>query len=61
MVSHIKEDLRLSGRCGLLSGTNSPSRMSPDALKVVQALMKEVTCGLTRTMPHGQTHRSTRG
>ncbi|RVW63922.1 hypothetical protein CK203_056782 [Vitis vinifera] len=53
-ASHIREDLRLSGRCGQLSSANGLNRMSSDALKVVRAVMKEVTHGLARTMPPGR-------
>ncbi|RVW62050.1 hypothetical protein CK203_064929 [Vitis vinifera] len=53
-VSHIREDLRPSGRYEPLNGANDPNRMSPDSLKVVRAVVKEVTRGLVGMIPCGQ-------
>nr|CAN82865.1 hypothetical protein VITISV_015465 [Vitis vinifera] len=61
MVSYIREDLRLSRKCGPLSRANDPDRMFPDTSKLVRAVMKEVTRGVVRTMPCGQTRGSIRG
>ncbi|RVW88663.1 hypothetical protein CK203_043755 [Vitis vinifera] len=58
MALHIREDLRLSGRRGLLNGANGLDRMSLDALKAVRAVVKEVTCGLVGMMPRRQTMKS---
>ena len=56
MVSYIKKDLRLSGRCKPLSGAKGLDKMFSDALKVVQIKMREVICGLFETMPCRKTH-----
>ena len=46
-------DLGLSGIYGLLGGTNGQDRMFPDALKIVRAVVKEVTRGRAKTMSCG--------
>ena len=65
MVSHIREDLRLSGRCGPLSGPIDPGGKCPGTSKVVRSVIGGVTRGPARMMPYGQvckgTHGKTRG
>ena len=48
MVLYIRKDLRLSGRCGPLSGANGLDKMFPNALKVIRTMMKDVTRGLVK-------------
>lgn len=53
-VLHIIKDLKLLEIYGPFSSANGPDKMSLDALKVIRAVMKEMTHGLTRMMPRGQ-------
>ncbi|RVW14427.1 hypothetical protein CK203_090775 [Vitis vinifera] len=54
MVSHIREDLRLPGRCGPLSGPIDPGGKCPGTSKVVRSVIGRVTRGPARMMPCGQ-------
>ena len=40
MVSYIREDLRLSKRCGPLSSANGSDRASSDALEVIRVVKR---------------------
>ena len=46
---------------GLLDSVNNSDKILSSTLKVVQTMMKDVTCGLIRRMPHGQTLGSIHG
>ena len=61
MVSHIREDLRLSGRYGPLSGPIDPGGKCPGTSKVVRSMIGGVTRGPARMMPCGQTYKGTCG
>lgn len=53
-ASHTREDLGLSGRCGL-------DRMFLCASVIVRAVMEGVTCGPGGELPRGQTRKGTYG
>lgn len=57
----IKEDLRLSGGCGPLSGANGLDRMFPGCLEGCPSGDEEMTRDLAGMMPREQTRGSTYG
>ena len=60
MLSHIREDLRLSGKYGPLSGPMDPGGTFLVTSKVVGSALGGVTRGPIRMMPCVQTREGTR-
>ena len=61
MVSHIREDLRLSRGCGSLSVLTDQDGTCSGTSKVVRSVMGGVTRGPARMTPCGQAREGTCG